>query len=130
MTPSDITSQCDVVQSPVFMRRPVASLLLAILLCGFALPLLQAQTTAPACCRRDGRHHCQAPAGPDGFRSRTSCSLLAHPRALTSHGHSVLGASSTAGFAPTVAREAAAVSFVLFLQLSSADNLQRGPPLG
>jgi hypothetical protein len=32
------------------MRRPVASFLLVLFFAWFALPLVQAQTTAPACC--------------------------------------------------------------------------------
>jgi hypothetical protein len=65
------------------LRRCIAILLLGMF--GFA-PLSPAfsgapETNLPACCRRDGRHHCSTPvprgssdSGP-GFRSRISCPL-------------------------------------------------------
>jgi len=57
------------------MRRIPASLLLALLCFGFALPFLQAQPSSiPACCQRDGKHHCAMSLHGDGFRtSGTNC---------------------------------------------------------
>jgi hypothetical protein len=57
------------------MRRVSASLLLALLTFGFALPLLLGQPNAiPACCRRDGKHHCAMSPKGAGFRSNaTDC---------------------------------------------------------
>jgi len=55
------------------MRRVPASLLLALWSLGLALPFLQAQPSAiPACCRRDGKHHCAMSPGGDGFRTIAS----------------------------------------------------------
>src|SRR5271157_4013431 len=53
------------------MRRIPASFLLVLLCFGFALPFLQAQpSNIPACCRRDGKHHCGMSPNGDGFRTR------------------------------------------------------------
>src|SRR5580700_4806587 len=111
------------------MRRSVASLLLAILLAGFTLPLLQVQAAAPACCRRTGQHHCNAPATPDGFRSLVPCCPFAHPRALNRHGNSALGVASTTAVAPVLAPRLPAVAVAPVPQFFATDNLQRGPPL-
>jgi hypothetical protein len=54
------------------MRRKLANLLLFTFLAGFLLPLFaETQSTLPACCRRDGKHHCSMAAdaravAPDG----------------------------------------------------------------
>jgi len=111
------------------MRRSVASLLLAISLAGFTLPLVQAQTAAPACCRRTGQHHCTAPATPDGFRSLTPCCPFAHLQALNSHGNSALGTASTTVFAPVLRPRVPGVAVAPVPQVLASDNLQRGPPL-
>src|ERR1700760_2639944 len=76
------------------MRRPVSSLLLLLLLVGLALPIVQAQTAAPACCRRGGQHHCTTPSTADGFRSLGDCCFYRHFGALTTHGDSALERSS------------------------------------
>jgi len=56
------------------MRRISASFLLVLLWVGFALPLLEAQSGTPACCRRDGKHHCGMSPNGDGFHtSASSC---------------------------------------------------------
>lgn len=43
------------------MRRAVASCVVGVPLWGFVAPLALAVTTdtTPACCRRNGKHHCQ-----------------------------------------------------------------------
>jgi hypothetical protein len=72
------------------MRRAVASLLLALLCLGFGCSFLQAQPSAiPACCRRDGKHHCAMSLKGDGFRTtapncpyRTFRALIPPPTAL------------------------------------------------
>ena len=68
------------------MRRLAASLLLALLCAGMTLPLLQAQGNGvPACCRRNGKHHCAMLPQGDGFRtSATNCPHRGFT-ALTSH---------------------------------------------
>ena len=51
------------------MRRIPASFLLVLLCFGFALPFLEAQPGTPACCRRDGKHHCGISPNSDGFHA-------------------------------------------------------------
>src|SRR5271167_2804999 len=52
------------------MRRILASLLLALCSFGLVSPFLQAQPSViPACCRRDGKHHCAMSSNRDGFRT-------------------------------------------------------------
>src|SRR5580698_7423617 len=80
------------------MRRPVASFLLVLFFAWFALPLVQAQTTAPACCRRGGQHHCTAPSTTDGFRSLADCCSYRHLGAAAAHGNPALGQSSGDSF--------------------------------
>lgn len=53
------------------MQRMLASLLLMLTSFGAALPFVQEQQTSiPACCRRDGSHHCTAMSTTaDGFKA-------------------------------------------------------------
>ena len=111
------------------MRRPVASLLLVLLLAGFALPIVQAQTAAPACCRRGGQHHCTTPSTADGFRSLADCYFYRHLSALTTHGKLALGRSSAISINIASAPNAVVVSPVQAAQIFSRNNPQRGPPL-
>jgi hypothetical protein len=111
------------------MRRPVASLLLVLLLAGFALPMVQAQTAAPACCRRGGQHHCTAPSTADGFRSLANCCFYRHPGALTTHGNSALGRRSNVSVNLAITPNVAALASSPVSQLFANTNPQRGPPL-
>jgi hypothetical protein len=45
------------------MRRILATLLIAIIASGFVLPaaMTAVEDSAPACCRRNGKHHCLMP---------------------------------------------------------------------
>ena len=55
---------------PLLMRRALATLLLVLFCFGLGSPFLQAQPNAvPACCRRDGKHHCAMSPKGDGFRA-------------------------------------------------------------
>jgi hypothetical protein len=68
------------------MRRLAASLLLVLLLAGLALPMLLAQGSGvPACCRRNGKHHCMMLLRGDGFRTAAANCPYRHFTALTSH---------------------------------------------
>src|SRR5215469_2725837 len=87
---------CEIVTTPrhvalvrivksLLMRRWFASLLLVVLLGPIAPPFFSAPAPVHACCRRNGRHHCAAPAQSDGFSSvaaicpyRRSAALLSH----------------------------------------------------
>ncbi|MGC2111849.1 MAG: hypothetical protein WA655_20195 [Candidatus Korobacteraceae bacterium] len=72
------------------MRRTLASLLLLFSMAGLALPFVQAQHTAPACCLRGGQHHCNAPLPGDGFHAHAAPCPYLHFTALTSHSLSLL----------------------------------------
>ena len=51
------------------MRIAIANLLLVVSMAGYCLPFLQAQVTAPACCRRNGEHHCAASPTQEGYHA-------------------------------------------------------------
>ena len=111
------------------MRRSIASLLVVLLLAGFALPIVQAQTAAPACCRRGGQHHCTTPSTSDGFRSLADCCLYRHLGALTTHGNSALGQSAAHAVNLIAADTLAASISARPLRSFGGNNPQRGPPL-
>ena len=78
-----ITCSCDVLESAL-MRRCLSSLLLVLTCAGVLLPLLQGSSTdVPACCRRDGKHHCMRPTGADGFKSAVAACPYRCLRVLT-----------------------------------------------
>src|ERR1039458_6732780 len=67
------------------MRRSLSTLLLALVGAGVLLPLLQAsRTEVPACCRRDGKHHCMMHSmGAEGFKSAAMVCPYGSLRVLT-----------------------------------------------
>jgi hypothetical protein len=68
------------------MRRLAASLLLVLLCVGLALPMLLARDAGvPACCRRNGKHHCVMLPQGDGFRTSAANCPYRRFTALTSH---------------------------------------------
>src|SRR5664280_3716685 len=68
------------------MRRLAASLLLVLLCAGLALPMLLARGDGvPACCRRNGKHHCAMLPQGDGFRTSEASCPYRRFTALTSH---------------------------------------------
>jgi len=111
------------------MRRPVASLLLLILFAGIGLPLLQAQASTPACCRRGGQHHCNAPSPAAGFRSLAPCCMYRQARAINSHRSPVLGVSRNVSFQLSAERNDLPLPAAPAAQLFARNNPQRGPPL-
>jgi hypothetical protein len=77
------------------MRRVFASLLLVVYWFGFALLFVQAQPGAiPACCRREGKHHCAMSLDRDGFRAAASNCPWRHFGVLTSRVTALKTASS------------------------------------
>ena len=106
----------------------LASLLLVASLVGLAVPFLEAQTSIPACCRRNGHHRCAAPAPEDAFRSSAACCSYRHLIPLVSHGATVLG--STGGtFLLISASQPFLPSDSLHLVARVTGNAQkRGPP--
>ena len=85
-----ITPRCDVVGLLFDMRNAVAKLLLVATMAGFYLPWLQAQTAAPACCRRSGEHHCAAPATQDGYHAAAVACPYRQSTPLTSRATTAL----------------------------------------
>src|SRR5664280_2515596 len=68
------------------MRRLAASLLLVLSCAGLALPMLLARDAGvPACCRRNGKHHCVMLPQRDGFRTSAANCPYRRFTALTSH---------------------------------------------
>jgi len=112
------------------MRRIPASLVLLLLCFGFALPFLQAQhSSLPACCRRDGKHHCTMSQHGDGFRtSAPNCpyrhlgATLNSPSPALRVSSSVLSISKHGQF---LIRNAPPL-----IALRASDTIQnRGPPV-
>jgi hypothetical protein len=111
------------------MRRISASLLLALLCFGFALPFLQAQRSSiPACCRRDGKHHCAMSANGNGFRTSAANCPCRHLSVLASRSIGLKVSSSvlsisTHGLFPIRNEQP-------LIALRASDNTQkRGPPV-
>jgi hypothetical protein len=101
------------------MRRLAASLLLSLLCAGLTLPLLQAQGVGvPACCRRNGKHHCAMLPPDDGLRTMAAKCPYRGFTALTSHSISLCTAAT-----------------VLFISLrcekpATLDSPDLAPPVG
>jgi hypothetical protein len=111
------------------MRRASACLLLALLCFGFALPFLQAQPSAiPACCRRDGKHHCATSQRADGFRATTPACPYKNLGALTSQGTALKVSSSV--LAISIQTQLRIPIAPPIIALRALDNTQkRGPPV-
>jgi len=117
------------------MRRVLASFVFLMMSWTFAVPLLLGATGAsvPACCRRDGEHHCSAGVSADAGNELPSarstspkcphCSQIA-PASIAGvpqpSGKGLIGASGG-----RLAREAFALPPAL---LGGFSNSQRGPP--
>ena len=119
------------------MRRIWATLLLAISafsLIAPALSAVEAESTLPACCRRNGRHHCtmgdqQAPGG--GIQVHAArCALFPTDKCLPATGRSLLALSGSAMvFAAIVAHPAVRRQTASLYRISySRAGQKRGPP--
>jgi hypothetical protein len=120
------------------MRRFVANLVLAVTAWSFVAPMAWAAVSSdtPACCRRDGKHHCMSGtsgmAGISGdgvlsFRATTSgCpyrSQAATPTGVADPQHTTVSARKQS---PTNLLPAA--NSCTFKSRSVSCNFQRGPP--
>jgi len=119
------------------MRRLVASFVIGILASSFVLPLAQAlaPNTIPACCRRDGTHHCMPgmpgsgafPGGQPAVRAVSCCpyrSQIAIPNVAAA-----LDVSRTAAqYSPSAILPAQTELLVLDSRSHLAVT-QRGPPV-
>ncbi len=110
------------------MRRIHASVMLVLLCLGLALPFLQAKPdSVPACCRRDGKHHCAMSPNGDGFRNLAPTCPYRHLGVLTSPRAALKVTSSL----PSIhADEQLRVrdSLPLVALRSTDTTQQRGPP--
>ena len=122
------------------MQRTLASLLLALVSFSLIGPLLVADTASnlPACCRRDGKHHCamldmidrqDSPADPAMKAVQTKCTLF--PRAVVVPAYSkivILSAPPRVG-PPTFLSSAAQVPSENRPSIFSGASVnKRGPP--
>lgn len=117
------------------MRRALASILIAV----FSFPLFAAVTLAggareiPACCRRNGKHHCamteSQPSGAPTFAAtQLKCPLYPKANLSPRASHSpALGAAVDSG-ALRQFRSAITPATVYPRIASSSSALKRGPP--
>jgi hypothetical protein len=122
------------------MKRAPAILLLVVMGLPIASPLsaFAGATTLPACCRRDGKHHCMQTmdsrvensrqTSPSFSRIEMKCPQF--PRVLTSPVHGPLGLSaSSAIFAEIGSHPALAPQTESNYRISLVrSNQKRGPP--
>jgi hypothetical protein len=117
----------------------IASALLLILACDTTLPALLAgpESNLPACCRRDGKHHCamlemlekqQENAGPSWKTVAKKCPLF--PRGTVAFFADSASTPPAAGFAGLLsgASIVKAQTEVLFRISHSRTRQKRGPP--
>jgi hypothetical protein len=111
------------------MRRLAACLLLSLLIAGMTLPLLQAQGAGvPACCRRNGKHHCAMLPQGEGFRTSAAICPYRGFTALTSHSISLSTAATVLFISLRYEKSATLDSPDLALPVSG-NAQKRGPPL-
>jgi hypothetical protein len=89
------------------MRRALASILLGLLSFPLIAPVLRANTVSdlPACCRRDGKHHCamsESAAGEGLKAAQTQCPLFPKTAAIVQSSSKIilLGAAPRMGALP------------------------------
>ena len=110
------------------MRRIPASFLLVLLCFGLALPLLQAQPGTPACCRRNGKHHCGLSPNGDGFHTSPLSCPYRTVGVLTSHSMALNVRPLVLTIGPYGQPRVGTVPALIALQAS--DHTQkRGPPV-
>jgi len=110
------------------MRRLAAHLALAAIYAGFFSPLLVAseQFSVPACCRRNGMHHCQETSNEAGFHAARTCCPYATPlpiSAFTGFGTLKFDVSS-----PAPAGFVLGKVFYIDSRVAVVDLTTRGPP--
>lgn len=116
------------------MRRALASLLLALFSFPLIVPMLRADAASslPACCRRNGEHHCAMPDHSSGSALRASqprCPLFPKAgAAAVSFNPVVLSAAPQAG-EPSLVFSPATKSNHNIPQITLRGSVQkRGPP--
>jgi len=114
------------------MRRGAAILLglvFSFSLIAPALPALDANQDVHACCRRDGKHHCMAPASGPSFQA-ARCGLFS-PNTMAPAGRMVSLPGMRPAAMATLTSQAAVASHTISLSRSSYSRAgeKRGPPL-
>jgi hypothetical protein len=119
------------------MRRVLSSLLVSVLAWSFVAPIALALTTdsTPACCRRNGKHHCMS--GMTGmmvsgenvpvFRAFLACCPFRSTIATPSSVGQLEGPLTTAHFSPSEILADAAGLLTVSARTQSP-FFQRGPP--
>jgi len=129
------------------MRRFLAIFVLAAVSCGLVAPAAWAAVDdTPACCRRDGKHHCHsgmagmanmadgmsANASDGGNKgsalSATSPRCPVHPQIATSAQPAQTGAPEFSALQPPVEALLGSANFETFVSELHLDNSERGPP--
>jgi hypothetical protein len=123
-----VTCLCDVVQSHVFMRRALASLLLVIWIAGVSAPLL-AQPDVPACCRADGKHHCAMHLQGAGFHAVSPTCPCAHTTVQRAPAAFALGVPAQAGSVVARWQRSSRIASAVVVTRVARSNQKRGPPL-
>jgi len=122
------------------MRRALASFLAAV----FSFPLIAAAVHAhaasdlPACCRRNGKHHCamadmarqgELPAGPAVTASQPKCPLFPQAQIVPAGSKTILPGAAPRVGAPHLFRLTVASADHRCPRLASRGSVQkRGPP--
>jgi hypothetical protein len=115
------------------MRRSTAISQLVLLLAFYAVPLLASSNVAlPACCRRDGAHHCAMMAavatGQTTFHNPVHCPYR-FPTSILTHATKLFLAPGSASENEVIPRPRAMATDgvgILFRSATPLDN--RGPP--
>jgi hypothetical protein len=122
------------------MRRLLAIFVLAVMGCSSVAPAALAASSAatPACCRRDGKHHCQTGMAdmPGGSTDRDSTPKLRAttpdcPHRVLSTTPTAAGQAETSEFStplPAASSLLAQPNSVGFDSQSELRNSERGPP--
>ncbi len=118
------------------MRRTISILLLVIT--GFTPALLldaKAQTSAPACCRRTGMHHCQEQVvdkshnGPVLSATRMKCPMFPARLMVSGYGTQLLPTASQSFYAAIVSHPAIYTQVEGSYRICwSRSQQKRGPP--
>ncbi len=121
------------------MRRFVASLVLLLTAWSFVAPMALALTgkDVPACCRRNGKHHCQM-AGMSGMAAPSADgtpSFRSHPSDCPYRSQKATPTGTATANTPTIEKQELPSSFLVSASDSGlrysqppTGNSQRGPP--
>jgi hypothetical protein len=122
------------------MRRASAILLLALLSLAVAMPMVLAdpESQLPACCRRDGKHHCammamadsEEPSDPVLAAVRATCSYFPNVGAVASHPNTIAPEISPDIFTAIISHPAIQAQLEAHHRISfSRTHPKRGPPI-